>query len=315
MKQRIKTSFIILTVGVFVSLGLAITKLYVGLSSNSVCIMLDATNSFFDILTGIVSIIAFAMLLKPRSDSHPFGFGRSEYVAGFVVAAVSAVVGGVFLLQSLNRLSMPEPVWFGLQNCILIAVAVVIKLGMALFYYFFNKKLKSKAIAALALDSFLDLGITSASLISFAISSQVNYAVDAIFGIIISIAIIIFAIKMVIENLKTIIGGQNDSDTEDEIKAVCAINPFVKGVGKIKLHDYGFANTIGTAEVEFDKSITLADAMREGEQMKEMVKEKTGAEIDFMPIERVNNEVEENNVNNETAEISVVSIDSDMRTE
>ena len=115
MKQRVKKSLIIVAIGVVVNVALALIKMYVGLSSNSLCIMLDAINNFFDILTAIVAGVAFCTLLIPRSEKAPYGYGRTEYLAGFIVAATSVVVGGLFLIRSLNRMAMPEPVWFGVK--------------------------------------------------------------------------------------------------------------------------------------------------------------------------------------------------------
>ena len=78
MKQRVKKSLILIGIGIVVNVALALIKTYVGLSSNSLCIMLDAVNSFMDILTAIVSAIAFCTLLIPRSEKAPYGYGRTE---------------------------------------------------------------------------------------------------------------------------------------------------------------------------------------------------------------------------------------------
>jgi len=77
MKQRIKQSIILLSIGIAVNIALAITKMYVGVSVNSLCITLDGTNSLFDVLTGIITLAAFAALFAPRSENAPFGYGRS----------------------------------------------------------------------------------------------------------------------------------------------------------------------------------------------------------------------------------------------
>ena len=63
MKDRVKKSIILVSVGIIVNVILAIVKMYVGLSSNSLCIMLDAVNSFLDIITCIVTLIFFIVLL------------------------------------------------------------------------------------------------------------------------------------------------------------------------------------------------------------------------------------------------------------
>lgn len=279
MKQRVKISLIVLVVGVLINIALAITKMYVGLSTNSLCILLDAMNSTFDIITCIVTIIAFAVLLSGRTSKAPFGYGRVEYLAGFIVAVVSVVVGGLFLFRSINRLAMPEPVWFSTTNCVLIAVAIPIKLGLGLFYYFVNKKVKSKAIAALVLDSFLDTGITSTSLISFAVSANVDYAVDAILGIVMSVVVIVVAIIMVASNIKTIVVGDDAKEEKQAIVDVCNENGKVSKIEKINLHDYGYASKVGDVELEYREGTLNEEIDAINHEIEQKVEEKTGANI------------------------------------
>ena len=283
MKERIKKSLILLAVGIAVNIALATVKMYVGLSSNSLCIMLDATNSFFDVLTGIITVVAFAVLFIPHSKKAPFGYGRSEYLAAFVVAVVSAVVGGLFFIRSLNRLAMPEPIWYGWQSCVLISVAVPVKLALGRFFYLCIKKLKSKAISAIMLDSFLDVGITSASLVAFAISSKVDYAVDAIFGMVISILVLAFAIKMIIDNVKCVVQGDGCTDEREKFIKYCRSDKRIKRVGKILLHDYGHAAKAGSAEVVFADGVTLDEVAGIEREIHDKMKEECGLEIWLIP--------------------------------
>lgn len=272
MKERAKKSLILIAIGIVINIALASIKMYVGLSVNSLCIMLDATNSFLDVITCIVTLIVFAMLLVPRSESAPYGYGRGEYLAGFVVAVTAVVVGGLFFIRSLNRLAMPEPVYFGWQNCVLIAICVPLKLAIGLAYYFANKKIKSQALKAIVLDSFLDTAITATSLVSFAISANVDYAVDAIFGIVMSILVVAFAIKMVVDNVKAIVLGDGAKEERDSIDSACA----QRGVeySKLVIHDYGSGARVGSVRVKCDERVAS--------ELHEQVLSQTGADIDFI---------------------------------
>lgn len=284
LKSRIKQSILLLLVGIVANVTLVAVKLYVGMSSNSLTIMLDATNSIFDVLTSAVTLAAFAVLFIPRSENAPFGYGRSEYLAGFIVATASAVIGGLFFIRSLNRLAMPEPVWYGWQNCMLISAAIPIKIALAVFYFLKNKKLKSKAIAAIALDCCLDIGITSASLVAFAISSEVDYAADAIFGIIISIAVLAFALKMTVDNIKSVVKGDGSEEERDIIKKALKSDTRVKRIGNIILHDYGFGAKAGTAEVTFEDGVTLDSVKQAEREIRDAVNAECGAEIWLIPL-------------------------------
>lgn len=272
MKERAKKSLILIAVCIVINIALASIKMYVGLSVNSLCIMLDATNSFLDIITGIVTLVVFIMLLVPKSESAPYGYGRGEYLAGFVVAITAVVVGGLFFIRSINRLAMPEPVYFGWQNCVLIAVCVPLKLAIGLVYYFANKKIKSKALKAIMLDSFLDTAITATSLVSFAVSANVDYAVDAIFGIVMSVVIILAAIKMVVDNVKAVVLGDDATEEKKAIDDACR----QRGVEhhNLILHDYGYGSRVGSVRVNCSSEVA--------KELHDDVLASVGADVDFI---------------------------------
>jgi len=273
MKQRVKKSLILISIGIVVNVALALIKTYVGLASNSLCIMLDAVNSFMDILTAIVSAVAFCTLLIPRSEKAPYGYGRTEYLAGFIVAATSVVVGGLFLIRSLNRMAMPEPVWFGVESCVLISVTVPVKAGLGVAYYYADKKMNSATFRALALDSFLDVGVTVTSIVSFAVSARVDYAADAIVGIVVSVVIIVFAIKAVAENVKSVVLGDGATEEKNVISDECEKAGVT--VLKMNLHDYGYGSKTGNVIVKNGDENAFSEISR-------IVREKTGAEVRFI---------------------------------
>ena len=100
------------------------------------------------------------------------------------------------------------------------------------------------------LDSFLDIGVTTTSVVSFAVSSRVNYAVDAIFGIVVSVFIIVVAIKMVVDNVKAIVVGDGAQDERKAIASACEEHGAT--VKKVVLHDYGFGTKVGDVFISCD---------------------------------------------------------------
>lgn len=290
IKERTKVSLIILIVAIFCNVGLAFVKLYVGLSVNSLMIMLDAVNSFFDILTAIATVVAFSLLFLKINEKAPFGYGRSEYVAGFVVATVSVVLGGVFFMRSLNRLAMPEPVYFGVQYCVLMVVALVVKIGLAVMFGLAHKKYRSKALSALMLDSILDVGITTTSLVSFLLSSQLGYAIDAIVGIIVSIAVIIFGVIMIVDNLKSVVVGDRCEEEKEAVRTSFLAVEGVNGVGKVVLHDYGFAKKIGTVEIEPASFENIAEVLAKCEEKAKRLQDESGICVQIVLFKRASEE-------------------------
>lgn len=286
MLNRTKKALIIVSCGVVLNLALALTKLFVGLRTNSLCILLDATNGFIDTFTSIVVIIALACSAMPKNEKYPYGNGRAEYVAAFIVSAAATVMGGVFLFDSINRIVMPEPVWFGWESFILISVGILVKIGMAVGYGLFNRSIKSSSFRALETDSFLDVGITTATLISFTVSSKLNYAVDSIFGIAISVIIIITSIKMVKDNLGVLSGVKSCAEEREIVVKACRESRLVKEIQKIRLHDYGYRACYGTVFVLFVDGLCREEIAVECDRLRAFLKEETGADVDFIPAEK-----------------------------
>lgn len=234
--------------GILLCVALAILKLHVGLSSNSITILLDATNSFLDIVTYVITFVAIFVSALPKR-----GYGKAEYLSSFIVSVVAVVFGGVFFFRSLNRLAMPEPIWFGWQSCLMLGVTIPVKLFFGIVCKKYGKRHNSSALTAISLDCFLDIFITATSLISFAVSGTIDYAVDAIVGIVLSILVVAIGLKMVIDNVKLIVKGRDFSDEKIRILMICR-GKNVDVVG-ISFHDYGVLDGECIVTVEFEGSV------------------------------------------------------------
>jgi cation diffusion facilitator family transporter len=273
--KSVKNSIILIAVVIAVNVGLAFAKMYVGLASNSLCIMLDSINSFLDVITCAITVLALVLILKSKGL-----YGRGEYLAGFVVSVVAVVLGGLFLIRSINSLAMPEPVWFGAESTAVMSTAIAVKLAVALTCFFLNKKLNSVAVKAVMLDSFLDVGVSVTSLASYVVSGTVNYAVDAWLGIVLSIIIVIVAVRMVADSVKTIVVGNNSEDKIQHIKAILMNQDCVKAVD-LQLHDYGTYNKTCVVEVVFDNDEGVVDKV---DALQNMIINETGVTAHIVPV-------------------------------
>ena len=279
MDKRVKKAIIIVATIVAVNVGLTFAKLYVGLATNSICVLLDATNSFFDIITGVITVFAFALLLKP----HKLGYGRAEYLATFLVAAASLIFGAFFAYRSFGRLTMPEPVRSDSLSIILISIAVPVKIAIAVFVKLVNKKLDSPALKAISVDSFLDAGVTFASLLSFTLSAKIEYTVDAIFGIAVSVFVIIAALKLLKEYTLRLFVGEDDEKTKTKLIEAVEKCDKVSRVADAVLHDYGYSKTIADVQVVF-ASNDYSEVLEASSAIKDRIMEITGIKANIIPV-------------------------------
>ena len=76
--------------------------------------------------------------------------------------------------------------------------------------------------------------------------------------------------------------GINFANTDEEKNCVLAILnncDKIKRVDEIILHDYGFANKIGTATVKFDENLTISDAESIATTLKTKIAEESGCDV------------------------------------
>lgn len=196
MKKN-RTLLIVLAVGITCNLALFFTKLYIGLTSNSVSIWSDAVNNLADALSCGVSLSFLAITLRVSRDKLPFVTDKAQQLLSFVLAIVVLFVGFSFAYSSLERFMYPTPIWFQMKFFYVLLLTALAKLGMFFFYRHFSKKTTSSVLRVMQQDSILDFFITVTTLISFALTQHVEFAVDAVFGLLISIVICVNAGRMI----------------------------------------------------------------------------------------------------------------------
>ena len=84
----VRTQYGILSscVGIFCNVLLFLVKLLIGLGMHSIAVTADAFNNLSDAASSVISFVGVKMASRPADEGHPFGHGRMEYIAAFIVA-------------------------------------------------------------------------------------------------------------------------------------------------------------------------------------------------------------------------------------
>ena len=179
---------------------LFLVKLFIGLASSSISIFSDAINNMFDSLSGLLTLICFAFIIRLADNSLESTVRKSEQFFSFLMSLIVAVTGFAFLYSSLERLMYPTPISYLQKYLVMLILTCVAKILMFLFYYVAAKKILSPIVKVMAFDSILDFFVTLMTVFSLLISKNGNYALDAVFGIVISVVIIISAVKLIVSS-------------------------------------------------------------------------------------------------------------------
>lgn len=189
--------------GVIFNTVLFFAKFYVGISTNSLSIYCDAINNLGDTFACLIAVLGFFLARKVTELKSQ----KIQSLCTFVISLIIAATGAYFVYNGLQRLMYPLRIAYSEEYAYIIIATVFAKILMGLMYMAFNKKASSPVLKAMILDSFLDCAVTIFALMGLFLITNVNFAADGIFAIIIGTAVTVSAVKNTIDQSKFLINN------------------------------------------------------------------------------------------------------------
>lgn len=119
--KGIKTTLL----GIITSLILAAIKGVAGVLGNSYALIADAIESTSDVFTSIIVLTGLKIAKKPADDTHPYGHGKAEPIAGIIVASALFVAAIIIIIQSIHEIITPHHAPKSFTLIVLIGVVLV----------------------------------------------------------------------------------------------------------------------------------------------------------------------------------------------
>ena len=265
MKKATREQTIVRTslVGILANIVLVGFKATIGFIAGSISIVMDALNNFTDVLSSVITIIGTKVSNKKPDRKHPFGHGRVEYITSTIIAALILFAGGMAIYESILDIikyfqtkAVPN---YNLLSLIIIGVAVLVKIGVGIFYRIQGKKVNSEALKASGVDALWDAVLSAATLVGAIFAFTLNWYVEGFLGIIIGLFIIKSGIGILRESISSIIGERYDSEETKQIIRDIASVPGVRGVYDLIINSYGHKKSIGSVHIGVDGKLTALE--------------------------------------------------------
>lgn len=260
--------FKVLVFSMIMNLLISILKIVGGIYFHFGSLLADGMQTFSDFVTDIVSFIGAKFSKKRPTKSHPFGFGKMEYITNLVVGfllfslAIFIIINGYMSPWHIPSLSV---LW-------ILVIAFVLKGISIYFLYSVGKKINSQLLITSYSESKMDLyassGVMLATiLLQFSESIIIFRSIDMIVGFIIGFMVLKTSWDILRENSLNLIGK-----VEDNAELYKKIEDFlldVKGVEKVKMYliRYGKYYKIQLM-IEMDPKLTLRQVTRLEEKIK-----------------------------------------------
>lgn len=260
VKVRTAYGVLVSTVGIMCNIILFAIKLTIGLIISSISVMADAFNNLSDAASSVIGLVGAKVAGRPADKEHPFGHGRAEYIAAFIVSFIILQVGITCFKSSFQKIIKPEAVEFNVILVGILFLSVLVKLWLSIFNKKLGMKINSSVMKATAADALGDVFITSATIVSIIVGKITGLKIDGYMGTIVSVMVLIAGYNIAKETLEPLLGAAVDRELYQNITDKVESYTGIIGSHDLIIHNYGPSRIMATLHVEVPNYTTMEEA-------------------------------------------------------
>ena len=276
---KLSGAVITLAVGLALNISLGVAKLVVGILASSTSVSSDALNNLSDAAVSVVTVIATVLAARHADHNHPYGYGRYEYIATFVVGAGILAVGIEVLSSGIERAISPVAVDVGTAVIATLGASIAVKAFMAIFYFARAGRTKSDTVKAAGVDSVSDVITTSVVLSCLLAEKYTGAHIDGYASIAVALVILFMAVKILKGTISRLIGERPDPDLYDRLLSIISEPTKVISVHDIVINDYGRDNKIAEADAVFPADMSFVEVHEVCDGIERKAFEETGVRL------------------------------------
>ena len=181
----------VLLLTLVLNLAVVAGKLIAGLLAGSLSVISDAIHSSVDSINNIVGLVVMRFATAEADDDHPYGHGKFETLAAFVIAGflfVTCYQLGISALQRLWNGDAAAPEITSLTLGVMVAT-IVTNIIVTVFEQYEGKRLKSDFLIADAIHTRSDVFVSVSILLGLLFVRQGYVWVDSVLTLIVAVVI------------------------------------------------------------------------------------------------------------------------------
>ena len=252
--------------GAFCNIALTIVKFVAGILGGSTAMLADAVHSASDLVTDIIVIVFTRISGKGKDKGHDYGHGKFETLATVVVSLMLLVVGAEMIKSSYQQIRsavegnpLPAPEMIALWAAV---ISIISKEFLYQWTVKVGKRLSSPVVIANAWHHRTDALSSVGSLVGIAGAIALGgewTILDPLVGAVISIVIIVMAVKMSIPALAELTEASLPEKTEQKMLEIIRSVEGVRGVHELKTRLCGHY-CIADFHIVVDPETTILEA-------------------------------------------------------
>jgi cation diffusion facilitator family transporter len=198
---------------------LILSKLLVGLFTNSVSIISEAIHSLMDLLAAIIAFFSVKKSSEPADEDHQYGHGKYEEVSGFAEGVLILIAAGFIIYESVEKLSGDKIDYIdSVAGIAVMALSVIINIFVSRNLFKIAKETDSIALLADAEHLRTDV-LTSAGVLAGLVLIKLTglKILDPVVAILVALLIIKAGLELCIASMKNLL---DSSLPDEEIKII-----------------------------------------------------------------------------------------------
>ena len=255
----------------FWALFLTGTKLFAGLSVNSIGILSEAMHSGIDLVSAGITWGAVRMARRPADRTHPYGYGKIENLSALGEALLLLLTCGWIIHEAVDRLMGGTPAsafsWLGI---VVMLISLAVDTRRAYVLHKAAQKYRSQALKADALHFATDISSTCVVLFGLVLLQTTRFLQegtllhsvllrsDAIAALLVSIMVAVSGIRLS-KRAVAILMDSGQADVSDKFEKMLQKAFPNHKFRCLRLRESG-ANTFADMTVEVPAELSLEEA-------------------------------------------------------
>lgn len=283
MDRTAKVTFVTL-VGSVVNIILTVFKIFAGVLGRSTAMIADGIHSLSDLMSDIVVIVFVKISAKGRDKDHDYGHGKFETFATLIISLMLIVVAANLMSGGINKIrqildggEVSSPGMIALWAAV---ASIVLKEILYRYTIIQGKALNSPMMIANAWHHRSDAFSSVGSLLGIAGAIFLGdkfVILDPITGCVISIFILVMAVKMSVPAIKELLDVSLPDDVEEKIEATAKSVKGVVDLHELKTRREG-PGIIMEGHLVLDSEISLKEAHDISKKVEESLRKEFGTE-------------------------------------
>lgn len=261
-------------IGIGLNLAFVIIEAGYGWFYNSLSLLSDAGHNLSDVMSLILSLIAFKLLKRKPTSTYTYGYRRATILASLTNAILLIFAVGFIIYEAIGRFLEPQPLEGGVVS---IVAFVGIFINGFTAYLFLKDKDKDLNVKGAYLHMVADALVSVAVVIAGVIIIYTNWFwVDSLMSIIIALIILVGTWSLLTQSLKLSLDGVPENVNPEEVKDKILKIEGVEDFQHIHIWALSTTENALTAHIQISDNLNVSEI--------EKVKEKVKHELEHLQI-------------------------------